>query len=206
VTLSTSRVRSSASGVAIIVVIAILGSACGGGDARTSAKPSVPPSTRAATPTPTPTPTPAPTAAATPVSRFEDRPEVQALRSWAAAATRDVNARHHRFPTARQFQVDSANTMSDVATSWRQEFDKYFPGPLPFTPIEVSRSGRRSVVTTCVTSAGFSLRKPGGQPAERHAVIPVVFTMARQGDSWLLADIVGGTADCKGVQIAPVPW
>jgi hypothetical protein len=128
------------------------------------------------------------------------------LRSWADAAVRDVNARKHAFPTARQFQVDSGKVRSDVAFSWQQEFDKYFPGPLPFTPVAVTGSPRRADVTTCVLGAGFALDKPGGKPAEKREVISVVFTVAKQGGTWLLAGIVQGTADCGGVRIKGVQW
>lgn len=193
--------------VAVLVVVGVLASACGGGDADSSGTPATPAETHTTqTPAATPSPTSAPTTTVTPLSRFEDRPEVQALRSWAAASAQDVNARHHDFPLARQFQVDSADVRKDVAFSWHEDFDKYYPGPLPFTPVAVSRSGRRSEVTACVIGTGFSLTKPGGKRAEKRGVIATMFTMVKQGDSWLLAGIVAGTADCKGVRIAPVPW
>ena len=188
---------------AVLVVLALTASACGGDDADASDKPSES-NTSSATPTPTPVATPTPTEA--PLSPFEDRPQVQALRSWADAAARDVNARQRDFPTARQFQVDTDKVRSDVSVSWREDFDKYYPGPLPFTPIAVAGSKGESRVTTCVLSQGFSLKKQGGPPAEKREVIPVVFTMAKEGGAWRLAGIVGGTADCDGVQIEEVQW
>jgi hypothetical protein len=186
---------------AVLLVLALGATACGGDDAEATDDPTESVSTSA---TPTPTPTPTPTAA--PLSPFEGRPPVKALRSWADAAARDVNARQHDFPTARQFQVDTAKVRSDVAFSWQQDFDKYYPGPLPFSPIAVSGAKRQSRVTTCVMSAGFSLKKQGGQPAEKREVIPVVFTMAKQSGTWLLAGIAGGTADCAGVTVKGVQW
>jgi len=186
---------------AVLLVLAVGATACGGSDPKSTDTPSESTSVSIA---PTPTPTPTPTA--TPLSPFEDRPQVQALRSWADAATRDVNARQHDFPTARQFQVDTAKVRSDVSFSWQQDFDKYFPGPLPFTPIAVTGSKRQSTITTCVLASGFSLKKEGGRPAEKRNVIPAVFTMAKQEGRWLLAGIVGGTADCAGVKIEGVLW
>jgi hypothetical protein len=188
---------------AVLLALALTVSACGGEDADASDNPS---KSTSATPTPTPTATSTPTPTVTPVSPFEDRPQVQALRSWADAAARDVNARQRDFPTARQFQVDTEKVRSDVSVSWREDFDKYYPGPLPFTPIAVSGSKGESRVTTCVLSQGFSLKRQGGPPAEKREVIPVVFTMAKQAGAWRLAGIVGGTADCGGVQIEEAQW
>jgi hypothetical protein len=183
----------------VSLVLALGAAACGGSDPKTTEDP-----TESASTTSTPTPTPTETAA--PLSPFEDRAQVKALRSWAAASTRDVNARHHDFPSARQFEVDTAKVRSDVEFSWQQDFDKYYPGPLPFTPIAVSGAKRHSAITTCVLGAGFSLKKPGGRPAEKRKVIPVVFTMTKQRGRWLLAGIVGGTADCAGVKVKGVLW
>ncbi|MGY2876655.1 hypothetical protein ACVW00_003845 [Marmoricola sp. URHA0025 HA25] len=201
-TASPSQRRTSTL-AAVLAAVALTVSACGGGDTPASDKPTGSTST-SASPTPTTTPTPSPTEA--PLSAFEDRPPVQALRSWADAAVRDVNARKHDFPTARRFQVDTDKVRSDVAFSWQQDFDKYFPGPLPFTPVAVSGSKRQARVTTCVLGAGFSLKKPGGKVAEKRQVLPVVFTMAKQHGTWLLAGIVGGDADCSGVTIKEVRW
>jgi hypothetical protein len=202
VTIPPSRRRTTAAGV-LLVALALGASACGGGDADASDKPTKTASTSASA---SPTPTPTPAATPDPLSPFEDRPPVKALRSWADAAVRDVNARQHEFPTARQFQVDTDKVRHDVEFSWQQDFDKYFPGPLPFTPIAVSGSKGQARITTCVLGAGFSLKKQGGQPAEKRQVLPVVFTMAKQGGAWLLAGIVGGTADCSGVKIKEVQW
>jgi hypothetical protein len=102
--------------------------------------------------------------------------------------------------------VDTDKVRHDVAVSFQEEFDKYFPGPLPFTPVAVTGSPRRAGVTTCVLGAGFALDKPGGKPAEKREVISVVFTVAKQGGTWLLAGIVQGTADCGGVRIKGVQW
>jgi hypothetical protein len=197
VTLLPSLRRTTLTG-AILLALALGSAACGGGDADTTDDPSETPTS--STPTVTPTPT------EEPLSAFEDRPQVKALRSWAAAATRDLNARRHTFPTARQFEVDTAKVRSDVAKSWQEDFDKYYPGPLPLTPIAVAGSGRRSVITTCVIASGFALTKKGGKPAEKRHVIATEFTMAKQSGTWLLAGILAGTADCDGVKIKGVEW
>jgi hypothetical protein len=190
---------------AVLLTLALAASACGGSKADATDEPGKTVSaTTSVTPTPTPTPTPTLAPAAAPLSRFEGRPQVKTLRAWANAAARDLNARRRDFPTARRFEVDTAKVRSDVATSWHEDFDKYYPGPLPFTPISVSGSGRQAAVSTCDFSAGFSLRKPGGKPAEKREVIPVVFTMAEQGDTWLLAGIARGSADCAGVSVTGV--
>lgn len=196
----TSRLRTSLL-PALLVVLGLVVSACGGSKADANDDPTTSAPTSA---TPTPTPTPSPTAE--PLSPFEGKAPVKALRNWAAAATQDVNARHRDFPLARRFEVDTDKVRNDVSTTWHEDFDKYFPGPLPFTPIAVSGSGGRATITTCAVASGFSLTRPGGKPAEKHRVIPVVFTMARQQGSWLLAGIVAGTADCSGVKIQEVPW
>jgi len=201
VTPSPSRRRTTLS-AAVLLVLALGVSACGGDDSPKADEPSDSPTTASATPTPTPTPTPT----QAPLSPFEDRPQVQGLRAWAAAATQDVNARAREFPTARKLEVDTDKVRSDVSISFHEEFDKYFPGPLPFTPVAVTGSGRHAVVSTCVIGSGFALTKQGGPRAEKRKVIPVVFTMAKEHSSWLLAGIVAGTGDCGGVKVKGVQW
>lgn len=193
--------------VAALAALALTASGCGGTGAKATDDPTTSASVSTTpTPTTTPTSTPTTTPTAAPLSPFEDKAPVEALRSWAAAATRDVNERHRDFSLARRFQVESAKVRSDVSTSWHEDFDKYFPGPLPFTPIAVAGGGSRATITVCAVASGFSLTRQGGKPAEKRTVIPVVFTMARQRGTWLLAGIVAGTADCSGVKIKEVPW
>jgi hypothetical protein len=198
VTPSPSRRRASSLG-AVLVTVALSVSACGGDDAEASDKPTRPAATSA-----TPTPDPTQSAAPTPASPFEDRAEVRALRGWADAVTLDVNARERDFPSAQRFEVDTDKVRADVEATFQHEFDKYYPGPVPFTPISVKGKGRRSTVTACTVGAGFALKRPGGPPAEKREVIPIVFTMAKQKGSWLLAGILLGKADCGGVRIEEV--
>jgi hypothetical protein len=198
VTRSSSARRTTSLG-AVLLVLALGAAACGSGDdPKTTDDP-----TETASVTASPTPTTTPTAE--PLSPFEDRPQVKALRAWAAAATQDLNARHRDFPAARTFEVDTQKVRKDVAFSFHEDFDKYYPGPLPFTPVAVT-GGRRATVSTCVLGAGFALDKPGGTPAEKREVISTVFTMAKEHGTWLLAGIVAGTADCGGVRIKGVQW
>jgi len=203
---STPPSRRTTSLAALLIVLGLAVSACGGSGADAADRPttSAPTSASPTTATPTPTPTPTPTEA--PLSAFEQRPQVQALRSWAAAAVRDLNARRREFPKAQQFEVDTDKVRQDVKITFHDDFDKYYPGPVPFTPIAVTGSGSRSLVTTCVIGAGFALTKPGGPVAEKRRVIPVVFTMAKERGTWRLAGIVLGTADCGGVRIKGVQW
>jgi hypothetical protein len=197
VTRSSSARRTTSLGALVLVLG--LGVAGCGDDAKATDDPTETAST-SATPTPTPTPT------AAPLSPFEDRAPVKTLRSWAAAVTQDINERHRDFPAARAFEVDTKKVRHDVAVTFQEEFDKYYPGPLPFTPVSVTGSGRRATVTTCVIGAGFALNKAGGVPAEKREVISVVFTLAKEQSSWLLSGIVLGTADCGGVKIKGVQW
>ncbi len=150
--------------------------------------------------------TPSATPTRPPLSSFEGTPQVKALRAWAAAAVRDVNARREDFPLAQVHEVDTFEVRNDVGVSFQEEFDKYFPGPLPFTPVAVKRSGDQTVISTCVIGSGFALTKRGGPPAEKLSVVPVAFTMARQGSRWLLAGILAGSGRCDRVTVQPRLW
>jgi len=201
---STPPSRRTTSLGALLIVVALAVSACGGSGADAADRPTTSAPTSASPTTATPTPTPTPTEA--PLSPFEQRPQVQALRSWAAASAQDVNAHRREFPKAQQFEVDTDKVRQDVKITFHDDLDKYYPGPVPLTPIAVTGSGSRSMVTTCVIGAGFALTKPGGPVAEKRKVIPVVFTMAKERGAWRLAGIVLGTADCGGVRIKGVQW
>lgn len=79
-----SRLRRT-SGVLVAVLIAVL-VACGG-DEEPEARSSPTPESSSATPTPSP----GPTTTEKPLSRFEDRPQVEAMRKWAVRAGKAVN-------------------------------------------------------------------------------------------------------------------
>jgi len=183
----------------LATLLAVSLTACGGGSSGDDP-------TSSPTPAPTtaaPSPTAAPTTAA-PLSRFEGQPPVKVLRAWAAAAAKDINARSHGLARARAYELPSGYT--DFNYTVRKEFDKYYPGPFPFTPVAVTRHGRTAQITTCLWAEGFALKHKGGPRAEKHGVVGALFTARKVGGAWKLADIAAATVDCSGVTIKGVTW
>ena len=204
--LGRTTTAATALATALVSGLLLVLTGCGGsGDGGSAAKATTPsPSAASSTsPTPSPTPSASPTPT-TPLSRFEGRPEVKALRAWAAAGARDVDAHQRSMPRARRF--DTAHGHPDTTSSFRRDFDKYYPGPLPFTPVRVRRTGTTSKVWTCVTGAGFSLTRPGGPVAEEPHKVAAVFTLRHVQGAWLVDDIAAARLRCAGVPITPVEW
>ena len=186
-----------------LLALGLGSSGCGGSsnaiaDAGKTA--SVSPSAASTSASPSPTKKPK----AEPLSRFEGDPAVKVARAWAAAVARDINARSHSLARARKYELSSDNP--HFAYSVYEEFDKYYPGPVPFTPVAVTRDGASRKVTTCLWAGGFARTRRGGPRATKHSIVGIEFTARRAAGSWKLTDVLGATVDCAGVKVEGVLW
>lgn len=181
--------------VATVVVAGSALSACGSTPAPTS------------TPTPgvaTTSASPEPTATATPLSAFEDRAPVQAMRRWAVLLERSINHRNASLSSLAPVATPSGIRFfrqayaDDLAHGYR------WPGPQPFTPTRVTISGKSASVSACVELGGWSVDRKTGKQVHKRSVSPAVFTLVRQGSSWKIDNAATGIFSCKHVKVREV--
>lgn len=192
--------RASVLGAPALAGFLLLASCGSGGDtaadeprgATTSTTSSPSPSTRAATPTPS----------ADPLSRFEGDPAVKAARAWAAAAARSITAGQADLAQAEPYMT--AHGQRVIPPLAKDEIGLKYPGPVPFTPTGVDRTGSAATLDVCFWSAGFGLDKKTGQPAHGRRVIPMQMDMVRQGGSWKINAFYSSEASCSKVPVKGV--
>lgn len=200
---SSARFRPGRLGVALVTVALLAGSVAGCGSSKPQAAPASKVST-SSTPTPTPTPSSSPTRKPAPLSPFEKEAPVKAARQWAAAYARDVNAERPNLTSAQRYE--SAAGVTALPPIARTDLGYYFPGPLPFTPVDVKVAGEKAQVTICGWVEGFSLNRKTHRPAQKKQISPATFEMSRHRGRWLMDNAVAAQADCSGVKIKGVKW
>lgn len=190
---------------AVVLALALGATACGGGgDPKTTDDPTQTATTSlSATPTPTPTPT------VEPLSPFEDRPEVKALRAYFVAVGRAVNARDRDLSSIAAFVTPAGLAATRPAVAGDIEHGYLWPGPEPFTPVAVRSRKGKATVSTCLLTVGWSVdRKTGKQvfkPKERK-IGSVLFDMVRSRGAWKVDKVVFATGDCSSVKVKGVRW
>lgn len=138
-------------------------------------------------------------------SSYDDQPPVRAVRAWNAAVGRSINAgdaslsRVRRLATAEGLAVSRKLAAGDIQrrTIW--------PGPEPFTPVEVSVQGRQARVTVCLLSRGWSVERKTGKPVNARRVVPAAYVLKNQG-GWKFVNVYDATADCTGVSLPETKW
>jgi hypothetical protein len=186
-------------GAALGLVVTACG---GGGDPKTTDRPS-----ETATTSESPTPTPTPTVA--PLSPFEDRPEVKALRAYFDALARAVNARDRDLGSITAFATPAGVEASRSPVAGDIEHGYRWPGPEPFTPLAVRKKKGKATVSTCLVTVGWSVHRKTGKPVykpKERRVGSVLFHLVRSRGHWKVDGIVFGTGDCASVRIKEVRW
>ena len=200
---SPSR-RTRAALLAAPIATAMLLAGCGGGD-DDPAPATSPTPTPSETATSTPTPTTSPTPPATPASAFEDKPQVQVIRRWAAAAATDFNNSDRKMAASRVFLTKAAvpRFRADVMG---EDFDKDYPGPIPLTPVAMKARGTSAQVFACLQSQGWGVDRKTGRPAERTQIMGAEFDLVRSKGTWVIDHLydVTDSVDCKGVKVEGV--
>lgn len=196
----SSRLRTT-SLVAVIAVVALTASACGGSDAKAADEPTASAST-SATVTPTPTPTATPSAA--PLSPFEDKAPVKAARAFLAAVARAVNAGDRSMKSVQG--LATPHGLDVIAQTVKSDLDRPAkqPGPQPFTPVSVRVHGGETTISTCMKTQGWSRDAKTGKRWEKPRVDPILIVMKRVDGSWKFDSTSYGTGDCSGVKIMEV--
>lgn len=195
----TARARLLLGAVTITVLLGV--SACGdGGDPAASGSPTPTTSTAPAT-SASPTKKPKP-----PLSPFEDRAPVKALRRWAVLVPKAVDRGQRDLALARSTMTPHGLRLARSAETDDLAHHYYLPGPQPFTPVRVEVSGDRADVSTCYLNYGWSEDRRTHRPVHHRQVVSAVMVMKRVGRSWRWDGPQTGVADCKHVKIPEVKW
>lgn len=198
------RFRRLRGGVALVAAALAAGSlaGCGGGSTPDSAPPATVSATVSSTPSPSESATP--TSTPEPLSPFENEAPVKVLRKWAAAYARDVNAHRSDLKSAQQYESPSGITVLPATAT--NDLGLHYPGPLPFTPVDVKVAGHKAEVAVCVWGHGFAVDPKTNRPGQKKEIFPSTFEMSHHGRRWLVDNAVNGSADCGGVKVKGVTW
>jgi hypothetical protein len=194
----------------VLLVLAVGVSACGGGgDPRTTGDPTATASSSSTTPTPTPTPTPTAAPTAEPLSPFEDRPEVKALRAYFVALGRAINARDRDLGSMAAFATPAGVEATRSPVAGDIEHGYLWPGPEPFTPVAVRSKKGKATVSVCIVTIGWSVYRKTGRPVfkpKERKVGSVIFDLVRSRGSWKVDGFVFDDGNCASVKIRRVRW
>jgi hypothetical protein len=188
--------RGTLSAAATVLGLSLALSACGGSD-KPDSDPS-PSATTSATPSPSPTPT------TTPLSSFEDRPQVKVARAWMAAAAQDINAKRRSIPNAVPYETESLRGL--MSQIFAEDIGRYYPGPLPFTPVAVKAQGKKATVSACAWFKGWAVDPKTKQPVEKKVTGPTEFIVVKQEGQWKVDRWQVAKFDCNGVNVEAVTW
>jgi hypothetical protein len=185
----------------MLLVLAVAVSACGGSDPKATDDPT---ETASVTQTPTPTPTPTPTQA--PLSPFEGKAPVKAARAWADALGRAVNSNTFTAATLGQVATPAGVKASETVTRLDTSHGYQWPGPMPFTPVNVRAGGGTARIAVCTYLRGWAIDPKTGKLATPNKVGPAMVVMKHTSNGWLFEALQVGSADCSGVVVTGVKW
>ncbi|HET6166187.1 MAG TPA: hypothetical protein VFE07_05120 [Marmoricola sp.] len=199
--ISRPSIRRTTSTGAILLALALGAGACGGSD---DPKTTTDDPTSSTSVTPTPTPTPTPTAA--PLSPFEDKAPVKALRTWFTAAAKAVNDRERSYASVVPLVTSQGMSLTKTYTRDDMEHGYLLPGPEPFTPVSVRVRSGVAAISGCLLNRGWSVDRKTGKPVRKREVVAAVFEMRKVAGTWKFDRYYAGTADCAGVRVRGVRW
>jgi hypothetical protein len=173
------------------------------GDDEPEAAPSSPSASVEATPSESATPTPTPKPR---LSRFEGGPQVRALRRWAAAYGKAINAGDTAYPTMRPLMTDTG-FQGLVKYLAPDDEGLHYPGPLPFTPTAVQGAAAAATVPACTWVQGWAQNPASKRPARPKQIAPSRFTLERVGGKWKVSGFyIDEGNQCARITVKGVTW
>lgn len=200
-------VRTGVLTVGLALSLSLLTSCSGGSGSPAATAPGTPSQNGAvvATTSPSASPSASRSASAEPLSPYEGDPAVKALRLHYLGAALGINRKnmHNKqlkdSSTARRYGV-----MTQLA---KPEFGTYYPGPNPFTPLDVTRvSATERKVVFCGVETGWTLNRKGGKPVAKRTLSSLEGTIVRQQGRWRVSQLLYRKDSCTGVEIPEVFW
>ena len=83
-----------------------------------------------------------------------------------------------------------------------------FPGPAPYTPLDVVHQGSGAQVHGCMVTDGFAVDPATGDPPRPRDVAEVAFALTRTDGRWRVEGEFYSTSrvDCTGVDVEERTW
>ena len=188
----------SASFAGSLLTLGLVVSACGG-SAKAEKDPTPSPSSSAPT-----SATPSPTPTATPLSSFEDRPEVKVARAWLAATAQDINDGRALIPHAVPYETTRMRGILPGLA--KEDLGSHYPGPPPFTPVNVLSRGRTATVSACNWTEGWAQDPKTKKPTKAKKIEATNIFLVKQGGTWKVNKWQADDFDCGGVAVTGVGW
>lgn len=137
---------------------------------------------------------------------FADDPRLQAVLTFNEEFARAVTAND---PQRAQWLATLDESNYDALMDYLgDEFGKEYPGPLPFTPVDVgpgSEEGTASV-QGCIISAGFALGPEGVTGATVTSIEYALVEDPAEPDAWLVEAMWAGAYDCSTTNVPGRLW
>jgi hypothetical protein len=187
---------------ATLLGLALTLTACGGSDK--SAHDPSPSVTTTATPSATPSPTASPSATPTALSSLEDRAQVKVARAWLAVTARDINGGRASIPGALPYETQRmARILPGLA---KEDLGLHYPGPPPFTPVNVSVRKGTATVSACSWTEGWAQDRTTKAPTKAKKIEATSILLLRQGGRWKVDKWISDDFECGGVKVLGARW
>ncbi|WP_131103256.1 hypothetical protein [Ornithinimicrobium sufpigmenti] len=137
---------------------------------------------------------------------FSDDPRLQAVlrfnAEFARAVTDDDPRRAEWLAT---LDPESYEALMDYLG---EEFGKDYPGPLPFTPLDVGPGDEDGTASVqgCIISAGFALGDEGFTDATVTSIEYALVEDPAEPDAWLVQAMWAGAYDCSTTDVPARLW
>lgn len=136
---------------------------------------------------------------------FGDDPRVQVVRAFNEEFARAATAGD---PQRAEFVALIAPEGYDALMDYLgEEFGKNYPGPLPFTLLDVTDGDEEGTASVqgCIVSSGFAL---GPEGMTGQSVTPIEYALVSDpaSEGWLVEAIWAGAYDCSTVAVEAKAW
>lgn len=188
-------------GVATLTAALVL---TGCADEPAPVEPLTPSGSASSSPTESSSPSPSPSVSL-PLSPLEDDPGVQALRRFYEGFARAVDGWDFTVPEL----TENAGPELVAALPERAavEEGRTVPGPVPFTPVELTADAAdRKVISYCVVDDGWTRAAGSDVPAAAKTVVPLSAVVVQAQGRWTVTELVlpSDQLDCSAVTIQEV--
>jgi hypothetical protein len=201
------RAGTGRAATALVAACALL-AACGGSGEPAADKPveaSSTPSPSATSEEPSPTAEGEPEPTVKPLSRYEDEAPVKVARRWAEVYATAVNDGDRRLRAIAPYTTPEGQER--MVGYGAEDAGLFYPGPLPFTPLDVKVNRSTGTVPMCMWLEGFALDRRTKQPPKPRLVSGANMQLQKQGGKWKIeAVFTAGDLDCSQVSVKGRGW
>lgn len=137
---------------------------------------------------------------------FADDARLQAVLTFNAEFARAVTANDPR--RAAWLQTLDESNYEALMDYLGDEFGKEYPGPLPFTPLDVGDSSEDGTASVqgCIISSGFALGPDGATGATITSIEYALVEDPAEPDAWIVHAMWAGAYDCSMTDVPARLW